>query len=976
VNYAPVVASVLADRSVFESDVLDWTVPGGTFADVDGDTLALSATRADGSALPDWLQFADGHFTGQAPADYSGTEDITVTASDGSLSTSSTFTLTIIDPNHAPVAVDDGLFIGLQAQDLVILASDILGNDTDADGDPLTLVSVSDGAHGQVTIDVNGNLVFSVDSTFQGLDSFTYVVSDGKEQDTGTVSVRIDSVYADWSPGGSGADKMFGNHAETSHLYGGDGNDMIKGGQQADWLAGGNGDDHLLGLSGDDNLWGNAGNDLIEGNGGFDTAYFYGLRSSYQVQTVNGTVQVVDTAAATDGDDGTDTISSIELLSFKNGETASVISPIILDLAGDGIETVSAADSKARFDLDGDGLADDTSWIGTGEAFLWLDRDGDGTVSDASEITFTGDLPDAASDLAGLHAFDSNSDGKLTAVDTRFADFGIWRDADGDGAVDAGETATLAQAGIASFNLAGTAVNATSELGEVAILNTGTYTLTSGATRTFDDAALTYFSAASNLPELATAAYDFDRKAKKYHLTITGGAITVDPNKSQGALDPLAGQLSANTMLEFANESVGMLALVALDLSGDGVSLVKREKSGAAFDMNGDGHADDTGWLSSTDGFLVIDRNNDGRVTEASELSLAAESGDARTGLQGLGALDSNGDRVVDAKDARFGELRVWLDRNGNGETDAGELSTLAEAGIASIRLATSGADDEVRIGDNALISTASFVRADGTTGTAGDVALAYSPAGATQRGEGWNLFYGSAKAQWLSDLDMVEDLSDDATKMPANQALAAAFNQMAVRTALVSAQQMPPQSLAAAANSGPPALAAAPARSQTLPIDRPLLTQPASLPATVNVASLANQDLPVERVALGQIDSLPEDLAGPSLTTQDRPLERVPAGLPDTASSALTGSYARVSVDDILKIMHSDDPWSAPAMDSAASPPRDTAPFAAELAPMAADAQRLSLVLQDMAAFGAGAAVHDQEIERDRVRQPVDFFA
>jgi hypothetical protein len=69
VNDAPVVASELADRSVFESDVLDWTVPAGTFTDVDGDALALTATRADGTALPDWLQFADGHFTGQAPAD-------------------------------------------------------------------------------------------------------------------------------------------------------------------------------------------------------------------------------------------------------------------------------------------------------------------------------------------------------------------------------------------------------------------------------------------------------------------------------------------------------------------------------------------------------------------------------------------------------------------------------------------------------------------------------------------------------------------------------------------------------------------------------------------------------------------------------------------------------------------------------------------------------------------------------------------
>ena len=79
-------------------------------------------------------------------------------------------------------------------------------------------------------------------------------------------------------------------------------------------------------------------------------------------------------------------------------------------------------------------------------------------------------------------AFDSNADGKISAADARFKDFGVWLDADGDGAVDQGETKTLAGIGIASINLTGTAVESTKALGEVAVVNTGTFTWVDGRT--------------------------------------------------------------------------------------------------------------------------------------------------------------------------------------------------------------------------------------------------------------------------------------------------------------------------------------------------------------------------------------------------------------------------------------------------------------------------------------------------------------
>jgi hypothetical protein len=54
-------------------------------------------------------------------------------------------------------------------------------------------------------------------------------------------------------------------------------------------------------------------------------------------------------------------------------------------------------------------------------------------------------------------------------------------------------------------------------------------------------------------------------------------------------------------------------------------------------------------------------------------------------GFAELGRLDSNADGMISALDAEFATLRVWVDANGDAQTDAGELKTLAELGLVSI---------------------------------------------------------------------------------------------------------------------------------------------------------------------------------------------------------------------------------------------------------------------------------------------------
>jgi hypothetical protein len=152
-------------------------------------------------------------------------------------------------------------------------------------------------------------------------------------------------------------------------------------------------------------------------------------------------------------------------------------------------------------------------------------------------------------------------------------------------------------------------------------------------------------------------------------------------------------------------------------------------KAHVYFDVDGDGTKERVGWTGAGDGFLVIDRDGDGKITDGSELTFGPENKDAHNALDALAALDNNGDRVIDASDARFGELKVWVDANGNGISDAGELKTLADLGIKSIGLASHDLEGTIAIGDNALVSTAVFTRSDGTTGTVGDTALAFRDA-------------------------------------------------------------------------------------------------------------------------------------------------------------------------------------------------------------------------------------------------------
>ncbi|MFO7618756.1 MAG: Ig-like domain-containing protein [Thermoplasmata archaeon] len=128
-------------------------------------------------------------------ADYYGTDSFTYTISDGEHTATATVSLTILSVNDDPTAVNDAITMPEDYGPMPIL---VLKNDNclPDSGETLTIVSVTDGAHGTVTISTGkAYVLYTPDPDFHGTDSFTYTISDGNGGSaTATVAVTVTNV--------------------------------------------------------------------------------------------------------------------------------------------------------------------------------------------------------------------------------------------------------------------------------------------------------------------------------------------------------------------------------------------------------------------------------------------------------------------------------------------------------------------------------------------------------------------------------------------------------------------------------------------------------------------------------------------------------------------------------------------------------------------------------------------------------------
>jgi GH24 family phage-related lysozyme (muramidase) len=179
--------TVLEDASLTSKDVI------ANDTDTDGDTLSLTAVTTAGTGTV--AINSDGVSVDYTPAaNFNGTEVITYTVSDGTLTDATgTLTITVTAVNDAPVAVDDTLTVD---EDASLTSKDVIANDTDVDGDTLSLTAVTTAGTGTVAINSDGVSVdYTPAANFNGTEVITYTVSDGTLTDaTGTLTITVTAV--------------------------------------------------------------------------------------------------------------------------------------------------------------------------------------------------------------------------------------------------------------------------------------------------------------------------------------------------------------------------------------------------------------------------------------------------------------------------------------------------------------------------------------------------------------------------------------------------------------------------------------------------------------------------------------------------------------------------------------------------------------------------------------------------------------
>ncbi|MBI5800997.1 MAG: tandem-95 repeat protein [Verrucomicrobia bacterium] len=204
VNDAPTLAAIENPTAILE-DAAQQTVnlAGISAGGGESQTLRVTAMSSNPDLIPKptvtYTRLSEiGSLRYKPVANANGTAVITVTVTDdggtangGVDTTTRQFTVTVTAVNDAPVANNDSYPMS-QGDVLTVAAAGVLANDTDVEGNPLTAAKLTNPSHGTLAFNANGGFTYTPETSFYGVDSFTYRANDGTDNSApGTVSLTV-----------------------------------------------------------------------------------------------------------------------------------------------------------------------------------------------------------------------------------------------------------------------------------------------------------------------------------------------------------------------------------------------------------------------------------------------------------------------------------------------------------------------------------------------------------------------------------------------------------------------------------------------------------------------------------------------------------------------------------------------------------------------------------------------------------------
>jgi hypothetical protein len=191
------------------------------------------------------------------------------------------------------------------------------------------------------------------------------------------------------------------------------------------------------------------------------------------------------------------------------------------------------------------------------------------------------------------------------------------------------------------------------------------------------------------------------------------------------AIDPGAGQICFGYYMTIRDETqtdssgtplsyqIWVGDPLVMNLKGGKIETTSLKDSTASFDMSGNGKAIHTSWITENEGFLVFDKGGADKVSSVQDLI---------PDFHALAKLDGNHDGKINASDAAWNDLKIWVDKKSDGVFHNGELHTMNQLSVAEIDLHETIVN--LQNHGNTIWSTADFVFEDGSHGTIGNVDL------------------------------------------------------------------------------------------------------------------------------------------------------------------------------------------------------------------------------------------------------------